>query len=196
MRSIEQELEELDGRKIQEWRRQFPPVESETPAVDSITEPDSRPELPQDGAIKVEAPATADAPVAPDVSDALGVEPASVPLPVDEDQETHSETASVGSPDASSEPAAVPLPLSSPETPPSDSAGQLNSNTTPASAELEPVSSSVDPAQESSRPELSVTEDGSVDAGSTAKHVDANDEPTKITSDGSPKIKDDRNLLH
>lgn len=190
VKAIEQELGELDARKLQEWRRQFPPTEStiplvdsemsvvesqipaagdevpvvekEAPKVDTVPESDSQTQPPQNAPATVETSATADDPITEGAPQNANVDPASIPLPLDEDQEMRVETTSVKLPDtpfepaAPSEPVAASLPQSSDAPPPVENTEQSELSATPVPTTLEPATKT--PAT-SSRPEPEVTSD-------------------------------------
>lgn len=204
---IEQELGELDGRKLQEWRRQFPPTESEMPAVegqtpaardevlavkreapvvDPVPEADSQPDLSQDAATIVEASTTADAPNIEDAQQYPDADPSSVPLPIDEDQDVHT----TKSPDipfepvVPSEPAAFP-PQSSDVLPPVGNAEHLERGTTPTSTKPESATSIVAPTFPPNVSKSEVANDGHENVGSTAGLEGTDREINRMGSDSS-----------
>ncbi|KAJ1302135.1 hypothetical protein OPQ81_000964 [Rhizoctonia solani] len=88
VRLIEQELEQLDVKKLQQWRDQFKQV----PVVDTLPIPDVEMPGPVQGT---------------DSETQAEVDPASIPLPHDEDPEHHSPTENSSS--ASSDSVATPI---------------------------------------------------------------------------------------
>ncbi|KAG8737288.1 hypothetical protein FRC10_008378 [Ceratobasidium sp. 414] len=77
VKEVEKELEELDGKKVYEWRRQFEPAVSEIMAIEPIS--DTTPDI----NTTQDAPSTEEFTLQSQAS----VDPASVPLPSDEDRE-------------------------------------------------------------------------------------------------------------
>jgi len=99
VKEIEKELEELDGRKVHEWRRQFEPAASEVMAIEPIS--DTTPDIDMTQG----ASSTEEFTLQPQAS----VNPASVPLPYDEDRELRIDD--IPEPPAiSSEPVALDIP--------------------------------------------------------------------------------------
>ncbi|KAG8737331.1 hypothetical protein FRC12_017189 [Ceratobasidium sp. 428] len=121
VKEIEKELEELDGRKVNEWRRQFEP---EATVVEPISE--STPDAV--GTTQSTAPITEET-----SQNRMSVDPVSVPLPSDEDRELY--TNDFPEPVATSSDPMVPD-LSSAEPSLSQSSGDNNSQNSVAPSEL------------------------------------------------------------
>jgi hypothetical protein len=149
VKQIEQELEELDVKKLQEWRRQSEAATGSAPMVVDSQLPQEPPEQVSTGQAEVD--------------------PTSVPLPRDEDQEMHLETDSLPSaPSSDSESLATP-PAESSDLPPTSDNIEPHRDATPVPisvASNPPFTPGIEKSVVDDSKELKAATEGYVEVGS------------------------------